>query len=80
MINSSTFISKVAPILEEQDIFIKKIIFETFEDSKEIKIIIEGTRRMRKCPYDLSGYCLAFNKKCSEVESCNNKEQVKDAR
>lgn len=48
MINSSTFISKVAPILEEQDIFIKKIIFETFEDSKEIKIIIEGTRRDEK--------------------------------
>ena len=48
MINSSTFISKVAPILEEQDIFIKKIIFETLEDSKEIKIIIEGTRRDEK--------------------------------
>ena len=45
MIKSSTFISKVAPILEEQDIFIKKIIFETFEYSNEIKIIIEGARK-----------------------------------
>lgn len=73
MINSSNFISKVAPILEEQYIFIKKIIFETFEDSKEIKIIIEGHEEMIKCPYNLDGYCYAFNKKCSEIEKCNSK-------
>lgn len=28
---------------------------------------------IKKCPYNLDGYCYAFNKKCSEIESCNAK-------
>ena len=28
---------------------------------------------IKKCPYNLDGYCYAFNKKCSEIEKCNSK-------
>lgn len=33
---------------------------------------------MRKCPYNLDGYCYAFNKKCSEQKECVNKQIIQE--
>lgn len=46
MINTSLLISKIAPFLEEQNIFIEKIIFETFEYNNKIKINIECKKEL----------------------------------
>lgn len=46
MINTSLLISKIAPFLEEQNIFIKKITFETFENDNKIKINIECKKEL----------------------------------
>lgn len=46
MMNTSLLISKIAPFLEEQNIFIKKITFETFEDNNKFKINIECKKEL----------------------------------
>lgn len=43
-VNTSHFISNIAPVLEEQNIFIQAINFETFENENKLRIIIEGIK------------------------------------